>query len=172
MTQILLQTLEVAWALAMRQVLRDGVGGMLQGLEPVHMPGHEVPDAMTALALESRHHVHQNEFGYDVRAGLMRGLDSGHSAHAGSDEYDRPSNVFQHGCRIARERIDGVLGVGRAVTIAMPAGIECDDMKAMVGENLAGVLPRESVLPTTVQHQDRRPVGIDGAAVPFIGDQL
>jgi hypothetical protein len=45
-------------------------------------------------------------------------------------------------------------------------------MKAVVGKDLAGVLPGEPILTAAVQHHDGGPIGRHACpAVPFVGDE-
>ena len=54
----------------------------------------------------------------------------------------------------------------------MTATVQRDDVKSRVGEDLAGVLPGEPVLPAAVQHQDGRLVGgVGDVPVPLVADQ-
>ena len=169
--QVLLQPVKVPSALAVRQVFRDRVGGMFKGLESVHVAGHEIPDAVTSFALESRHHINQNEFCHDLGTDVVRGHDSRQTAHAGTDQHHRTTDLFNRGLRIAGECVDVVLTGRRTVTVAVTAGVECDHVKSMIGQHLSGVLPREPVLSTAVQHENGRLAVIGRAAIPFVGHQ-
>ena len=169
--QVLCQAVEVARASAVRQVFRDRVGGLIQVVEAVHVAGHEVADSVGAHTFETRHHVDEDEFGHYFRPGPVRGNDSGQAAHAGTDQHHRTADLLQDGCGIAGESIDGVFGVRRTVAVAVTAGVECDHVKATVGQYLAGALPGEPILPTTVQHHDRGLATWAVAPIPFVADQ-
>ena len=111
-TQILLQALKVAGTLAVRQILGDGIGGLLEGVEAVHVPGHEVADPVAALALEPWHHVDEDEFGHDLRPGVVGHLDPGQAAHARPDQHHRTADLLEDLRDIAGQRVNGVLAVG------------------------------------------------------------
>ena len=72
---------------------------------------------------------------------------------------------------IAGQGLDGVVGIGRAVTVTVSAGVQRNHVVPLVSQDLTGFLPGKAVLPATMQHEDRRPAGRLGTTVPFVADQ-
>src|SRR5262249_31358046 len=83
--------------------------------------------------------------------------------------HHRPADRIQDVHDVGGQRLDGVIGAGRAVAVAVSAAVQRDDVEPRVGQDLAGVFPGVPVLAATVQHEDGRVAGRVGAAVPFVG---
>ena len=73
------------------------------------------------------------------------------------------ADLVQHQQRVRAQRVHGVVRVGGAVAVAVPAGVESDDVQTLVGQDLAGVLPGVPVLSAAVQEQDRRSIRRGGS---------
>ncbi len=164
-------SLGAARLVAVRQILGDRVGGFLERTEAVDVAQHEVPDTGAALLLVTRHHVDQYQSVHRLRTGALGDQDAGQSAHAGPDHHDAATDRCHDVQHIGRQGFHGVVGAGSAVAVAVSAGVQRNDVVPLVGQDLPGVFPGKSVLAATVQHQDCRPIGRCGAAVPFVGDQ-
>jgi hypothetical protein len=110
------------------QVRGDGVGSLIQGLKPVHMAGHEIPDACGALAFETGHDVDEDESANLLRPCLKRGQDPGEPAHAGADDDHRRADLLEHRRDIGGQGVDGVLTGRCAVAVPVAAGIQGKDV--------------------------------------------
>src|SRR6202007_2302486 len=98
-------------------------------------------------------HVDQNQAGHLVGTGAVRDQDAGQSAHAGPDQHHGSVDRIQDVHYVRDQGFDGVIGVRSAVTVAVSAGVHRNHVVALVGQDLAGVLPGEPVLAAPVQHE-------------------
>ena len=120
---------------------------------------HEVADARAAVLLEPRHNVDEHQPGDPLRPGPVCDQDAGQPAHAGPDQDHRPADGVEHGHHVGGQRLDVVVGVRCAVAVAMTPAVQRDDVEAVIGQDLAGVLPGVPVLAPAVQHQDAGAIG-------------
>ncbi|BCI86192.1 hypothetical protein NIIDMKKI_13980 [Mycobacterium kansasii] len=155
----------------MRQIGRDGVGGFLERSETIKVGAHEIPDAGAALLLVPGYHVDQHQSRHPFGAGGIGDQDAGQPAHAGPDYHHVTTDRIHDLQHVLGEGLDGVIRGRRSIAVPMSTGVERDDVKPLVRQDLPGLLPGEPVLAAAVQHQDARPIGRLGAAVPFVGDQ-
>ena len=93
-----------------------------------------------------------------VGAGAVGDEDAGQPAHARPDDHYRPADGIEDVHDVGGQRLDVIVGVRCAIAVTVAPGVQRHDVKPVVGQYLAGVLPGESVLAAAVQHQDRRPI--------------
>lgn len=160
----------------MRQILRDRVGGVLDGGETVRrMRAHEVVNLLEAVWIDARRDVHQHErrerrLAARARGGALR--QQNRDAAKRRADGDRPvavplRKVISHLRCIGREVLEPVRAVLDPGGIAVPTLVHGDGHMTSARDLRGRALPGVARLAATMQQQDRRA----GRAV-LIGDEL
>jgi hypothetical protein len=132
-SNVLCQSVEASRTLAMRLVVGNRLGHLLEGFETVGILVHKIEDLVCSISFYPRSHIDENE-GRRIDEVFSDGDEAGPTTHRGASEYRvRFANLVKDGDEVRHLRVLRIDTVLRPVGIAVPPGVKGNGVVAGFG---------------------------------------
>ncbi len=138
-------------------IVHDALDELFVAVEPV-WEGDEVADASTSGGDLSGAGVDDDEAAHKVRSSGGEDVAVASTHGMADDDEVLQAEGFGDGVKVSLVGVEGVVGVGGPLAIAVSAGIEGDDVVA-VGEGEGDEIPAVGLLADAVEHEQGGTVG-------------